>query len=229
MGEHELQRLIMELLRPLLARFLAERGVVAHVGADQFIYWEEGNVKKRVAPDVYVLPGVSQDIIIPCWKKWETGIAPSFALEVAGVRFSKDYEESPALYNELGTKELVIFDPHARPGSRSRRVRWQVYRRPSRGNGDLALVAVSQSDRVHSKLLGAWLRAVPEGAGVRVRLGLGPDGEDLYPTEAEAESVAKDAERAHRIRAEAEVERLRALLTKLPGTLSKGSRTKRSR
>lgn len=37
MGEHELQRLIAELLRPLLERFLAERGIVAHAGADQFV------------------------------------------------------------------------------------------------------------------------------------------------------------------------------------------------
>lgn len=39
MGEGLLQRLIMELLRPMLARFLAESGKVACVGADQFIYY----------------------------------------------------------------------------------------------------------------------------------------------------------------------------------------------
>jgi hypothetical protein len=33
-GEHELQRYILEILRPLLARFFAARGEHAHVGSD---------------------------------------------------------------------------------------------------------------------------------------------------------------------------------------------------
>lgn len=207
MGEHELQRLIAELLRPMLARFLAERGIVAHAGADQFIYWGEGDPFRRLAPDVYVLPNVDQDVVISSWKTWETGIAPSFAFEVASDSFEKDYDDNPALYAELGVRELVIFDPHARISSRSRRVRWQVYRRIARRG--LVRVEVSQGDRVRSKVLGAWLRAVGEGDGVRVRLALGADGADLYPTEAEAE-------RAARIAAESEVARLRALLAASP-------------
>jgi hypothetical protein len=194
MGEHELQRLIAELLRPMLARFLAERGTVAHAGADQFIYWARGAPTKRIAPDVYILPGVSQDIVISSWKTWETGIVPSFVLEVATDNFTKDYEDNPALYGELGVEEYVIFDPQARPGSRSRRVRWQVYRQVRRRG--LVRVEVSQSDRVRSKQLRAWLRAIGGGDAVRVRLGLGPRGDELYPTEAEAERAAREAERA---------------------------------
>ena len=34
MGEHEIQRLIAELLRPLLDRYLVRQGRPAHVGAD---------------------------------------------------------------------------------------------------------------------------------------------------------------------------------------------------
>jgi len=203
MGEHELQRLISELLRPMLARFLAERGLVAHAGADQFVYWAPGNPTKRIAPDLYVLPGVRQDIAIRSWKTWETGIVPSFVLEVASDAITKDYEDNPVLYDELGVDELVIFDPHARPGSRSRRVHWQVYRR-LRGRG-LVRVEVSQSDRVRSRGLRAWLRSVGDGDAVRVRLGLGARGDELYPTEAELE-------RARRLSAEEEVARLRALL-----------------
>jgi hypothetical protein len=37
LGEHERQTLIRGFLRPLLARFLAEHGVVAHVRLDQFM------------------------------------------------------------------------------------------------------------------------------------------------------------------------------------------------
>ena len=202
MGEHELQRLISELLRPLLARFLASQGRVAHVGADQFIYWEEGNPAKRCAPDVYVLAGVDPDIAIPSWKIWETGIAPSLVVEVASTDFRKDYDDMPALYSEMGAKELVVFDPHATATSRVRR-RLQVFRRIVRRG--LVRVDVSQRDRVFSKQAGAWLRVVGAGDKARLRIAVGADGDDLFPTEAEDE-------RAGRIAAEREVERLRALL-----------------
>src|SRR5262245_12844801 len=100
MGEGELQRLITELLRPLIARFLAERGVVAHAGADQFVYWRKGRPTSRVAPDVYVLPGVPQSQVITSWKTWETGIVPSFVLEIVSNDVQKDYDDNPALFGE---------------------------------------------------------------------------------------------------------------------------------
>ncbi|MBX3212044.1 MAG: Uma2 family endonuclease [Labilithrix sp.] len=207
MGEHELQRYIAELLRPLLARFLASRGIVAHAGADQFFYWAPGNPTKRIAPDVYILPRVRQDIAIRSWKTWETGIVPSFVLEVASSDVAKDYEDNPILYGELGVDELVIFDPHARPGSRSRHVRWQVYRRI---RARLVRVEVSQSDRVRSKVLRAWLRAVGSGDAMRVRVATGPHGDDLFPTEAEAERAAKEQERAAKEQERAAKEQERA-------------------
>jgi len=243
MGENALHRLIAELLRPMLARFFAERGVTANVGANQFVYWAPGHPTKRIAPDVYVLPGIDPDVAVPSWKTWETGVAPSFVLEVASDDYSKDYEDNPVLYDELGVKELVIFDPSARPGSRSRRVRWQVYRR-LRGRG-LVRVEVSQSDRVRSKVLGAWLRVVGSGDSLRLRLAQGVHGDDLFPTEAEAECAEKERERAEkereraekereraekereragRLRAEAEVERLRAQLAKRARPRSRSSK-----
>jgi len=201
----------------MLARFLLERGVVAHAGADQFIYWEEGNPARRLAPDIYVLPNVDPNVALRSWRTWETGIVPSFVVEVASDDFEKDYDDNPALYAELGVRELVVFDPHAKLSSRGRRVRWQVFRRIARRG--LVRVEVSQGDRVRSKVLGAWLRAVGEGDAVRLRVALGAHGDDIYPTEAEAERAAKEQERAAKEQeraarrvAEAEVARLRALL-----------------
>jgi Uma2 family endonuclease len=216
MGEHEIQRLIAELLRPLLARFLAEQRRLAHVGADQFIYWEQGKPFSRLAPDVYVLPGVDPDIAIRSWKTWETGVVPSFALEVVGDDVAKDYEHGPALYDRLGVQELVVFDPHAVATSR-RRIRFQLFRRV--GKRGLVRVEASQGDRVFAKTLGGFVRAVGTGDAVRLRVGLGENGDELFPTEAEAERAEKEAERvarlsadAARLSAEREVERLRALL-----------------
>ena len=211
-GEHEIQRLIAELLRPLIDRFLVERRRPAHVGADQFIYWKEGNPTRRLAPDVYVLPGVDRTAVIPSWKTWQTGIVPSFALEIAGNDIEKDYEHGPAEYADLGVSELVVFDPHATPTSKTR-LRWQVFRLV--GKRGLVRVDVSQGDRVKSKVLKAWLRAVDTESGARIRIAEGENGETLFPTEAEAERRAKEAAEAAKEAAEAEVARLREVIEQM--------------
>src|SRR5262249_42553702 len=70
-GEDLLQRLIVELLRPLVERWLASRGTPSLTGADQFIYFRRGDVRGRVAPDVFVLPGVRPGRRVRSWKTWE--------------------------------------------------------------------------------------------------------------------------------------------------------------
>ena len=57
-GEDTLQRLIVELLRPLIERWLAAKGTPTFVGADQFVYYKQFHPGKVVGPDVFVLPGV---------------------------------------------------------------------------------------------------------------------------------------------------------------------------
>jgi multidrug efflux pump subunit AcrA (membrane-fusion protein) len=91
------------------------------------------------------------------------------------------------------------------------------------------LVEVTNADRIRSRSLGCFLRAVGEGDETRLRVGLGPQGEELFPTDAEraeaetarAESEAEraeaaearvQAERALRLAAQAELAKLRALL-----------------
>jgi hypothetical protein len=194
-GEEIIQRWICELLRPLLARFLAERGVRAFVGADQFFYWRQFDPRACVAPDVYVLPDVAPDTAVKVWKVWEDHVVPSLALEIVSDDPRKDCARSPERHAELGTQELVIFDPHRDEGPG--RVRFQLYRRTQRGG--FAQVLTTDADRVRSRALGCHLRAVGEGAAQRLRIATGGRGDVLYPT---------DGERA--VRAEAELARLRA-------------------
>ncbi len=212
MGESSLHRFIVELLRPLLANVLAERGVKAFVGADQFIYYVQHAPTYCVAPDVYVMPGIDAGIDVGCWKTWEHGVVPSFALEVVSLNNPrKDTVQSPVRHADLGTKELVIFDPHhAGRRDASHRVappnppsRWLVFRRvPRRG---LIQVQASTADRVYSKTLRLWLRATGEGDDTRIRLAEGPEGDDLIPTPEERERAAL----AEIARLRAEIERLR--------------------
>lgn len=231
MGESILQRLMTELLRPLLARFLAEatRGARPFVGADQFIYYIKGNPKAVVAPDIYVLPGVDPDVTPRCWKTWESGVAPSFALEIMSeIDDLKDVAHAPQRHDELGTKELIVFDPYV--DVESGRTRFRIHRRDKRGK--LVMVEATNRDRVESRELGCFLRAVGEGSTLRLRLATGPTGDTIVPTDSERATLeakrakdeakrAKDeakrrasAERA-RDEAEAENKRLRAELEAL--------------
>ncbi len=206
MGESTLQRLMTELLRPLLARFLAERHVRCFVGADQFFYYVKGKPKAVVAPDVYVLPGVDPASVQRCWKLWETGIAPSFALEIMSeVDDLKDITHAPARHDALGTKELIVFDPYV--DVESGRTRFRIHRRDAQGK--LVLVETTNQDRVKSLELGCFLRAVGEGATLRLRVGVGADGEELVPTDAELVKANAKLARAAAKRARVEAERAR--------------------
>jgi hypothetical protein len=146
---------------------------------------------------VYVLPGVSPDIAPACWKVWETGVVPSFALEVMARDGRKDQERSPLRYDELGVRELVVFDPYV--DEASGRVRFRVFRRDDQRG--LVQTEATNADRIRSEVLGCFLRAIGEGPALRLRIATGAEGETIVPT---------DAERADT--AEAEVARLRAEL-----------------
>ncbi|MBL8684821.1 MAG: Uma2 family endonuclease [Myxococcales bacterium] len=195
MGESILQALISELLRPLLARFLLERGERAFVGADQFFYYDPEDISRRIAPDVYVIPGIEGPRDERVWRCWELEAPPSFALEIVGRDVAKDYEDVLVDYKAIGVRELVVFDPDWTPRSRAR-VRWQVWRKVKKR--DLVCVLRSNEDRVESSVLRCWLRLVGEGGDRRVRLATGELGATLVPT---------DAERAEQERARAEHER----------------------
>jgi hypothetical protein len=204
-GEDMLQRWIAELLRPLVERWLRNRGLPTFVGADQFIYYRQHTPTLRVSPDIYVLPGIAPDTRVTSWKTWEKGIVPSFAVEIVSKDWEKDYLDGPERYADMGVPELLIFDPA--PERHADGVMWQVFRRVA--GRRLTRVDVSQGDRVRSKALGCFLRAVGDGDAVRLRIGSGPRGDDLFPTGEEAERLTTEAERAatEAERAAKEVER----------------------
>lgn len=214
MGEHETQFNIATFLVPLLASFLARQGRVARVAGNQFWYFEQGKPARCRAPDVYVVDGVARtDPERATWLTWE-GHRPAFALEVVSAKWKKDYDEAPDDYDAMRAKEVVVFDPGA-PPRHARRVRWQVFRRV-RGRGFVRVFA-GDGDRVQSRELGCWIRLVTLDGHPRLRVAMGPHGDELLPTAeetADAERAAKEAERARADAAEAEVARLRAELAR---------------
>ncbi|HEU4412518.1 MAG TPA: Uma2 family endonuclease [Polyangiaceae bacterium] len=205
MGASTFELFVRLELVPLVERYLAARGEAAFVGSDQFIYWVQFEPTRSVAPDLYVVPGLAPRTQFDSIKTWQDGRVPSFALEIVSLNKGKDYVHAPLRYAELGVRELVIYDPKASK-RRGVGVTWQVYRRlPRRG---FVQVEATGGDRVRSKVLGCFLREVrgPHGA-LEVRLGVGPSGDELVPTEAEEARAAAERERAEKERERAEKER----------------------
>jgi Uma2 family endonuclease len=97
------------------------------------------------------------------WKVWEDGVAPSFALEIMSeIDDLKDVAHAPQRHDELGTQELVVFDPYVEAGLGRRRFR--VHRRNRKGR--LGVVEETNRAWVESRVLGCVLRCVGEGERV---------------------------------------------------------------
>src|SRR4051812_22946755 len=82
MGDPTLQTLISVMLLALIKRWLISQGKPIFVGMNQYFYWKQFDPSECVAPDIYVLPGVSLTPRVGAWKIWETGRIPTFALEI---------------------------------------------------------------------------------------------------------------------------------------------------
>jgi Putative restriction endonuclease len=91
------------------------------VGSEQFVYWNARDPKRSLAPDAFVKLDVP-DTKFSSWKTWEQGGAPELAIEIASPSDADatPWREKLARYAELGTRELVRFDPEAAEGARIR-------------------------------------------------------------------------------------------------------------
>ncbi|MEK8021432.1 MAG: Uma2 family endonuclease [Candidatus Parabeggiatoa sp.] len=82
-----------------------------YVSGDLLIYYEKGNPKASVAPDVFVVFCVPKHPR-KTYKTWIEGKAPDVVIEIASHRtFYKDEKVKPQLYQRLGVQEYFQFDP----------------------------------------------------------------------------------------------------------------------
>jgi hypothetical protein len=211
MSDNFCQNAIRGELVPVLKRYQADRNVECFVGGDNFIYWQKGNIERCVSPDVYIVPGVAQTALPMdfgdkengSWKIWHLGVAPNFALEVKSFKNArKDELQSPERHDQLGVEELIVFDPHwQRRRNKEERKRFCVYRRNP--NNEFVIVLNTNADRVKSEILDAFLVCQGEGDKSMLRLGIGPNGDELYPFESErADMAAQRANQEARLRLE---------------------------
>ncbi len=109
MPENDLHFKIIANLVLILETFLRNQADV-NIFGDLMLYYEKGNARKCVAPDVMVCFGIDKQ---PRKKYllWEEKSVPSVIIEIASSStWEKDLTTKFALYQNLGVKEYYIFD-----------------------------------------------------------------------------------------------------------------------
>lgn len=102
-----------------------------YVSGNLFIYLEKGNPRAVVSPDAFTVHGVAK-YQRKTYKLWLEKIPPSFIIEVTSDSTrDRDEIEKPLLYQELGVKEYIQFDPtedYLKPALKGRRLnQWGQY------------------------------------------------------------------------------------------------------
>ena len=112
MGESFLHiELSFDVFGLLLARY-ADRSEEVCVGCNNFVYYEEGNPRAVVTPDVFVAHGVGQRTGRRVFKVWEEGVTPDWVLEVTSkTTWREDEGPKRCLYERLGVREYWQYDP----------------------------------------------------------------------------------------------------------------------
>ena len=198
MAESDSQRIPLTYAVDRLRYHFRNRADV-YASGNLLIYYEEGNPRARVAPDVFVVFGV-RNVERSSYRLWEEGQGPDFVLEITSrATWREDQRKKRELYRRLGVREYWQYDPTRDylepPLQGSELVEGAYERLPERemADGTLAL---------RSEVLGLELRL----AGRRLRFHDPQSGEDL-PDLAEAEDRRREAE----ARAEAAEARLAEL------------------
>ena len=131
-----------------------------YVSGNLLIYYEEGNPRASVAPDVFVVLGANSADRCT-YLLWEEPKAPDFVLEITSCNTRhEDQVIKRDLYRSLGVREYCLFDPtndYLRPPLQGLELVARDYRRlPARelAAGGLALA---------SAMLGLELRVTERG------------------------------------------------------------------
>ena len=83
-----------------------------YVSGNLFVYYEQGNPRAVIAPDVFVVFGVNKGDR-RSYRTWEEeNKAPDFVLEITSKSTQKeDQETKPNIYAALGVREYFQYDP----------------------------------------------------------------------------------------------------------------------
>lgn len=101
----------MDLIQTLRDRYAHDP--MAYVGGDLMLFYEPGNKRRHVSPDVFVSLGVPKQPERLNYIVWEEGKVPDFIIEVTSrTRIREDESEKKTLYRDtLRIPEYFLFDP----------------------------------------------------------------------------------------------------------------------
>lgn len=174
-----------------------------YVSSDLLIYYEEGNPRKSVAPDIFIVFGAAKHKRM-VYKLWEEPKAPDFVLEVASKNtWAEDIGRKRRLYAELGVQEYWLFDPkdeYFDPALQGLSLRDGLYR-------PLPALVENGARTIRSRVLGLNLCVENEVLRFREQA----TGEYLHNDLAEATKALTEANAA-RLAAEARIAELEARL-----------------
>lgn len=209
MAETDWHRLLMIDLHQTLQDWFVEDPDV-YASGNLLLFYEKGNKRKHVSPDVLVVFGVPKHPR-ENYLLWEEGRGPNVVIELTSKTTRKEDSQTKfALYQDvLKVPEYFLFDllgDYLKPRFQGYRLVRGQYRPMKLENG-----------RLTSRQLGLILE--PDGKALRL---IDPETGLRIPTRSEAWQAAEGARQAaeqraqeearERIRAEAEIERLRAEL-----------------
>jgi Uma2 family endonuclease len=206
MAETDTHRDLMAdaLIYPLKEYFRDQPDV--YVSGNLLLYYEEGNPRASVAPDVFVVFGISKGER-RIYKLWEEEKAPDVVIELTSASTrQKDLGDKRLLYEELGVGEYFIFDPlheYLEPPLRGFRLEEGFYT-PLKANR-----LDSDEWELHSQVLGLTLRSL----GDQLRLYDPQTGQMLRTLGEEAAAHRREAEA--RRQAEQRLAELEAELARL--------------
>ena len=178
MGETAIHYKLIHYLFGCLQMFLTARSDV-FIGANLMLYYEEGNPRTFVVPDLMIVFGVgNQDR--SSYRVWEEKQFPQIVIEVASEStYENDLGKKYAEYGRLGAMEYYLLDPENAylPSP------IMAYQR----DDDRLRLKPSTDGRVSSPLLGLDFVQTPGGS---IRL-FDPAGNEFLRTLQEAESENK--------------------------------------
>lgn len=207
MAESDIHRQgMVDLIDVLKDRFEADPSV--YVSGNLLVFYEEGNRRKHVAPDVFVVRGVPKLPLRDHYLMWREGKGPDVVIELTSkTTRAEDQRKKLGLYRDvIHVPEYFLFDP------------FEDWLRPAMQGYRLvegAYVPIEPVDgRLHSDVLGIHLGR----EGVELRL-YDPETGRRLPTLLEQIAEAQEARRqleeetllleARRCEIEAEIEQLR--------------------
>ena len=193
-----------------------------YIAGNMLLYYEEGNPRKSVSPDVFMVRGLSKKEL-RTYKTWEQPPTLDFVLEVASPStYARDFNEKMEIYAKiLRVKAYCIYDPYHEidPYFVGFRLVGEAYEEIPFVDGRIPFEVLGLELGEHGDMLrlydpvkSAWLFTSQERVGdAEVRVA-------QAETRVAQEFLARQEAESRAQHAEAELEKLRAALERLEAT-----------